>query len=769
MHVPSQVYRGDRHVAIAGLRASPQHLFQGKWVTGKCMAAMDPRVQLQKAQDAKVLMVGAGGIGCELLKTLVLTGFRHIELIDMDTIEISNLNRQFLFRQRHVGKPKAEVAREAALKLRPDAKIVAHHANVKDPKFNLDFFGKFSVVMNGLDNLEARRHVNRMCLAANVPLVESGTTGYLGQVTVHIKGKSECYECKAKAMPKSYPTCTITNTPSKPVHCIVWAKELPFAKLFGERGVANDLDIRVMAEGGGAGEDARSEGHETEEKYSYEWCKESETSRAFARRIFDRIFGFNVMKTLEMDDLWKNRRRPTPLYVKDVWAGAGEDDECRGDPDDTAEPDVEICGAERGAKRQRVDESGASVNHTERDSMAAGPWERGLSAAASLGLMDLQKVWSLKENTRVFLESLRLFVEKRPEEIGCLTFDKDDTLAVEFVTAAANLRAFSFGISMQSLFDAKGVAGNIVHAIATTNAIIAGLIVLESLKVLNDQTDACREVFCLEHPAKKKLIMSAELEMPNVNCYVCSKKPLTLEADAQHTTLGCVINKIVRKRLCVDSPMVFAGDRILYEVGDDLEESEVKMYEQNLKKRLCDFDPPISNGSALTVEDLQQDFKCNIFIKHREDFDEEREPDRLVLIGSGFASAETVAKKEVSESKVIGENGQHNVKPSEVSQATKASSETAPTRVGAEDSNCGDAQTCSGGVVVIEEDDDEVMEATTESMLGKRKREEGETERPPSPKAEEEVVEVLLSDTAARKASSMPGKGSEADPEIIDV
>jgi hypothetical protein len=59
---------------------------------------------------------------------------------------------------------------------------VAHHANVKNQEFDIDFFKQFNVVLNGLDNLDARRHVNRMCLAAGVPLVESGTTGYLGQV-----------------------------------------------------------------------------------------------------------------------------------------------------------------------------------------------------------------------------------------------------------------------------------------------------------------------------------------------------------------------------------------------------------------------------------------------------------------------------------------------------------------------------------------------------------------------------------------------------------
>lgn len=78
------------------------------------------------------------------------------------------------------------------------------------------------------------------------------------------------------------------------------------------------------------------------------------------------------------------------------------------------------------------------------------------------------------------------------QEIGNLTFDKDDQLAVEFVTAAANIRASSFGIPLHSLFEAKGIAGNIVHAVATTNAIIAGLIVIEAIKVLQNDTKRYR-------------------------------------------------------------------------------------------------------------------------------------------------------------------------------------------------------------------------------------------------------------------------------------
>lgn len=138
-------------------------------------------------EEAKVLIVGAGGIGCELLKNVVLSGFKTIHLVDLDTIELSNLNRQFLFRRKHIGMPKAEVAREAALKMDPSASIFAHFASITDTsKFPLSFFQQFDVVMNALDNLAARSYVNGMCLMAKVPLIESGTAGYLGQTSIII-------------------------------------------------------------------------------------------------------------------------------------------------------------------------------------------------------------------------------------------------------------------------------------------------------------------------------------------------------------------------------------------------------------------------------------------------------------------------------------------------------------------------------------------------------------------------------------------------------
>ncbi|XP_061362188.1 SUMO-activating enzyme subunit 2 [Gastrolobium bilobum] len=536
-------------------------------------------------KGAKVLMVGAGGIGCELLKTLALSGFPDIHIIDMDTIEVSNLNRQFLFRQSHVGQSKAQVARDAVLKFRPHINITPYHANVKDPEFNVDFFKQYNVVLNGLDNLDARRHVNRLCLAANVPLVESGTTGFLGQVTVHIKGRTECYECKPKPAPKTYPVCTITSTPSKFVHCIVWAKDLLFAKLFGDKNQENDLNVRSS--------DAASSSENVADVFER---RQDEDIDQYGRKIFDHVFGYNIELALSNEETWKNRNRPKPIYSKDVLS------------DELAQ------------QNGNLDKSYASDD------------ELSVSAMASLGMKNPQDIWSLRENSRIFLEALRLFFMKREKVIGNLSFDKDDQLAVEFVTGAANIRAASFGIPLHSLFEAKGIAGNIVHAVATTNAVIAGLIVIEAIKVLQNDTKNYRMTYCLEHPSRNMLLMPVEPFEPNKSCYVCSETPLLLEINTQRSKLKDFVEKVVKAKLGMNLPLIMNASNLLYEAGD-VEEDMFPIYEANLEKVLAELPSPVTGGTMLTVEDLQQEFVCNINIKHREEFDEEKEPDQMVLTG----------------------------------------------------------------------------------------------------------------------------------------
>uniref|UniRef100_A0A1I8GQY1 ThiF domain-containing protein n=1 Tax=Macrostomum lignano TaxID=282301 RepID=A0A1I8GQY1_9PLAT len=271
------------------------------------------------ASGSRVLVVGAGGIGCELLKNLVVSGFRRISIIDLDTIDVSNLNRQFLFRKEHVGQSKALVAKQSVLKYGRDADITAYHDSVLEEKYGVDFFSGFDIVLIALDNRAARNHVNRLCLAANVPLVESGSAGYLGQVTVIRKGVTACYECKEQQKQKSYPACTIRNTPSEPIHCVVWAKYL-FSQLFGEadpdQDVAPDTEDPELSSSSST-TPAVANGSQANEQQS-----QKQTTRSWAEatgydpsRLLKKLFADDIRYLLTMSVLWQRpgRRAPTPL------------------------------------------------------------------------------------------------------------------------------------------------------------------------------------------------------------------------------------------------------------------------------------------------------------------------------------------------------------------------------------------------------------------------------------------------------------------------
>lgn len=183
--------------------------------------------------------------------------------------------------------------------------------------YGLNFFKGFALCLNALDNRAARNHVNRMCLAADIPLVESGTAGYLGQVTVIRKGKTECYECQPKPHQKTFPGCTIRNTPSEAIHCIVWAKHL-FNQLFGESDPDEDVSPDTEdpeAAGDAAGEKAAEEKSanadgNVERKSTRTWAQECGYS---TQKLFQKFFNDDIKYLLSMEKLWLKRRKPTPL------------------------------------------------------------------------------------------------------------------------------------------------------------------------------------------------------------------------------------------------------------------------------------------------------------------------------------------------------------------------------------------------------------------------------------------------------------------------
>lgn len=148
----------------------------------------------EKLAAAKVLVVGAGALGNEVIKNLALIGVGQIFVVDFDKIEESNLTRSVLFRKRDCGKYKSFVAAEAASEMNPDCRIVPTTFNVLTD-LGLGFIREMDVIVGCLDNREARLWLNRLCWKMNRPWIDAGIQEINGIVKVFTPPGSACYEC----------------------------------------------------------------------------------------------------------------------------------------------------------------------------------------------------------------------------------------------------------------------------------------------------------------------------------------------------------------------------------------------------------------------------------------------------------------------------------------------------------------------------------------------------------------------------------------------
>ena len=464
----------------------------------------------QDLSGLNILVIGAGGIGCELIKNLALLKIGSMTVVDLDTIDVSNLNRQFLFRREHVGKPKAEIAAMAAQKLNRNMTVNFLCDNVKN--FDHSFISQFDLVMSALDNIDARRYLNRICLTANKPLVEAGSTGYIGQSRVILKDKSECYECQKKEAPKVYPVCTIRSAPSTPVHCIQWAKLL-YELLFGpndESSVIKDMHIR------------------------------SDSPIDYMKHLFCD----DIVDQASMVDKWVGKTAPIPLT-------------------NLAHVDEDFVGL--------LNQVDATTSQT---------------------------VLTVEKYVEMFLWSVRTILSQRSDVIGQLSFTKDDPVAVDFVAAASNLRMYNYHIEMKSRWDIESIAGAIVPAIATTNAIVAGLQCFNIAASLRGEPG--RDLWVrYPHPSGNgSIVQSSKPAAPNKDCFICQSKMITVGvSDYGICSLKEFVETVAMEFLSIVEPSVIMNGNLIYDALEDDEEI-IAQYLDTLQQ--WDF---VKAGQMIQVED----------------------------------------------------------------------------------------------------------------------------------------------------------------------
>ncbi len=357
-----------------------------------------------------------------------------------------------------------------------------------------------------------------MCLAADVPLIESGTTGFNGQVQVIKKGKTACYDCTEKEVPKTYPVCTIRSTPSQPIHCIVWAKSYLLPELFG---VGEDEETSDQLDTGEDADNAEEIRNLKAEAQALKKIRESMGNDDFARQVFDKVFRDDIDRLCGMEDMWKSRTRPTSL-------------------------DYETLQTEASS-----------------------------SADSTISPSD-QSTWTLLENFAIFKSSLHTLSTRLKQNASAaiaateatnpsavrpvITFDKDDPDTLDFVTSASNLRSHIFSIPPQSKFTVKQMAGNIIPAIATTNAMTAGLCVMQAFKVLRGDYFRAKMLF-LENSGARAL-NSEPPRPPNPDCAVCGVATGQVDVDPERATLNDLVDGVLRSELGYGEEMT-----IMNEVG----------------------------------------------------------------------------------------------------------------------------------------------------------------------------------------------------------